>query len=147
MRLLNRSVLLKYSPLLVSLFFLLVIIAAKPLYLNQNKEKPVASTKIEQEDNKNTQEITSNEGNVQGANNSVDINLNNQTSGNSSSTENKGTCKVTKNGVTTIVPADQVKINEKSGGDVNIKVECENKVNSSNTSINNNVRVNTSTSN
>lgn len=62
-----------------------------------------------------------------------------------------GTCKVTKNGVTTVVPSDQITVNESSSGDINLKVDCNSGSKSSSgtskntTSIKTNINVNSNT--
>lgn len=60
-----------------------------------------------------------------------------------------GFCKVTRNGVVEIVPADDVKVNEQSNGSLTVKVECENNFQSNNgsTKVENKVDVKVNTSN
>ena len=57
--------------------------------------------------------------------------------------QTSGTCTVTKNGVTTIVPSDQVNINENSSADVNVKVDCKSTSSNSSSSYSNSSSVNT----
>lgn len=64
-----------------------------------------------------------------------------------------GTCKITKNGVTSIVPADEVKVYERSAGDVNVKIECQGSQSNNNGSSTNksdiktDIKIETNTSN
>ena len=134
----------KTHKFLISIVFLLVIFFAavfsNHLIENSSIIKPtVEKTKLEENSSDNIS--------VEEGNNSANV-KSEQTSQNSA-----GTCKVTRNGVVTIVPADQVNINESSAGDINVKVECDNSTssstnNSSNkTSIKNDIDVNVNTSN
>ncbi len=144
MRFLNRDLILKYSPLLVSLFFLSLIIISAPLYLADQKTSSKVNVRTEKGSNQ-PQPITenSNEGNSKS---SVKAATDTNTTPN-------GTCKVTKNGVTQIVPAGQVNVTEKSSGDISVKVECNNSTSSADgsssnkTSIKNSINVNVNSSN
>lgn len=113
--------------------------AASQLYQNSNANKVQVSVNKEN----NTQEDRSNQ---TAATSSAEPK--NEDSNSNSSSNNSGTCQVTKNGVTEIVPADQVNVNETGSGDISVKVVCDNKVESnSSTKVENKVNVKVNTSN
>lgn len=140
-----RGFVLKFSPLLISLFFLSLLIVSAPLYLSEEKSsQPVKTT---ERNSNNTTTPTDND-------NSVKVNIDNSVKGVVDSNPNQnGTCSVTRNGVTEIVPADKVNVNESGSGDINVKVECNNSSYSTNgsgsnkTSIKNDIKVNVNSSN
>lgn len=80
------------------------------------------------------------------------VQIDNSAKSGSVSEGTSGTCTVTRNGVVTIVPANQININETGPGDKNVKVECNNSTsqtngsNSNNTSIKSKIDVNVNTS-
>ena len=147
MRFIKREYLLKYSPLLVSLFFLSVIVVSSPAYLSEEKTTGVIKT-----NEKNTQ--TQDSPQESKPDNSVKVNIDNSVKGTiDDNTNQPGTCKVTRNGVTEIVPADKVDVNENGSGDINVKVECDNSSTTTNgnslnkTSIKNDINVKVNSSN
>jgi hypothetical protein len=145
-----------FLPKITSLVFLfgLAALLLIPSPIVKNTNDSVLNTKATQEP---IDEVKVNENKVEGSTkteggSSVSVNVDNSTSvnqnGNNFSSE--GTCTLIKNGVTTTVPASQVKINEKnrSGGSIDVKVDCKNSVNSnSSNSTNNKVEIHTNTSN
>ncbi len=84
---------------------------------------------------------------------SAKVNIENSTPPNQSGTGSSGVCKVTRNGVVTYVPSNQVNVNETGPGDKNVKVECNNSTSQSNesdtnnNSVNSNINVHVKTSN
>lgn len=107
-------------------------------------------TKVEEtaSEDSNTEGVTVEEGN-----NSAKVKVENEVNSGASGSGAIGTCTVTKNGVTTVVPANEVKINEKSDEDINVKIDCDNSYQSNNgnssnkATIKNDVKINVSTSN
>lgn len=132
------------------MLFLIVIffsaVFSNYLIENDSVTKPaVEKTKAEANSNDKV--------NVEEGSNYVNVDVNNQVKSEQTSQSTNGTCKIIRNGVVTIVPADQVNVNEKSDGDINVKVECDNSsssatTNGSNkTSIKHDIDVNVNTSN
>ncbi len=125
---------LKTHKFSLSMTFLLIIfftaVFSNYLIKNDSVTKPtVEKTKVEDSSSGNV--------NVEKSNNSANVEVNNKVKSEQTSQSTNGTCKVTRNGVVTIVPANQVNVNEKSSGDINVKVECDSndidvKVNTSN---------------
>jgi len=145
MRFPSQDLLLKYSPLLIALFFLSLLAVSAPLFLSEDKAKSsVKTTEINSNNTKATTEV---------GDNSVKVNIDNSVKGTSDISNQSGTCSVTRNGVTEIVPADKVNVNENGSGDLNVKVVCDNSSSSTNgnssnkTSIKNNVNVHVNSSN
>lgn len=133
MKTFDKKSLIKFSPLLlISVFFIVLAFVNPPLFKNENGQK-ISTSKISASQSAGQNVSTS------PANNSADIKINDNVKG---AGNQSGTCTVTKNGVTTTVPVGSVNVNEKSSGDINVKVDCKSQTNSSNqTSINNNVDV------
>ena len=141
MRFIKREYLLKYNPLLISLFFLSAIVVSAPLYLSKETISEIGKTS-----EKSTQTQSPTEKSK--SDNSVKVNIDNSVKGTTDDNTNQpGTCKVTRNGVTEIVPADKVDINENSSGDINVKAECDNSSSTTNgngsnkTSIKNSIQI------
>src|SRR3972149_7607867 len=102
----------KYS---LSMLFLLAIffsaVFSNYLIENDSATKPIVEkTKLEENPTGNV--------NVENDNNSANVEVNNQVKSEQTNQSTSGTCKVTRNGVVTIVPATQVNVNEKSSGDI-----------------------------
>ncbi|HEY4695109.1 MAG TPA: hypothetical protein VIH52_04085, partial [Candidatus Nanoarchaeia archaeon] len=117
---LDSKVFLKSFPILFIFGFLLLLTIPNPLLVNEKsstKEPEVTEEAADKDEN---------------GENSVKVDVNKSVQGETDqSSTGVGTCTVTKNGVTEVVPADQVTIDEKSSGDINIKVDCENSSSSS----------------
>jgi hypothetical protein len=130
-KLLDSKILLKSFPLIFVTAFLLLLTVPNPLLVKEQAEtKPQTVTEVENKTNTNQIDMSSGENSVKvevdnKVQASTDNNNNNQT------TPTQGTCTVTINGVTTVVPADQVKIDESGPEDQNVQVNCHNEVNSS----------------
>ncbi len=140
------------SALLV-LFLLLAGLTSTELIKNEStsKDKKAEKPATSSENGQVNSQVTT-------GNSSAEVKVENKTepqppSNSQSNSSNPGTCKVTKNGVTTTVPADEVNINETGPGDKNIKVECDNKQSTSTnngsnqSSIENKVKIDVNTSN
>lgn len=140
MRIFDRLSLIKFSPLLiVAIIFFVLAFINPPIFKGESSEK-VETTKIATE---SSPEIKVSTGS---ASNSVNVNVGDSQTVNGK--DSSGTCTVTKNGKTEVVPADSVNVNEKSSGDINVKVDCNNSTNTSNqSSVKNNVNVKVNTSN
>lgn len=128
-------------------FLGLLTFGSSYLVKNSNETKtPDVKTSTKPAENSPTNPTTK----ISDGTNSVKVDIDNSTKinqNNSTSTSN-GTCTITKNGVTTTLPADQVNINEKSSGDINVKVDCNTVSNSSKqSSVKNDVNVKVNTSN
>nr|QBM01647.1 hypothetical protein [uncultured archaeon] len=129
---LDSKVFLKSFPILFIFGFLLLLTIPNPLLVNEKsstKEPEVTEEAADKDEN---------------GENSVKVDMNNSVQGEvDHPSSGSGTCTVTKNGVTEVVPADQVTIDEKSSGDINIKVDCENSSSSSSnkTSIENKIDI------
>jgi hypothetical protein len=142
MKLADSQIFLRSFPLLVVGGILLLLTVPNPLLVKEeNSETKQGSTKIQDKTN-----------DLKTGENSVKVDVNNSIQGttdnNSQSSPSSGTCKVTKNGVTEIIPASQVNIDEESTEDLNIIVECESKSSSSNqTSVKNEVNIKANSSN
>ncbi|HSX58288.1 MAG TPA: hypothetical protein VLE47_03430, partial [Candidatus Saccharimonadales bacterium] len=139
----------KFPILLVILLTLLSIssVSTGLITKSENQEKSPSVKKTN-----STVKTSSTPETINDGENSVKVNVDDKISANQNSADTNssntstqnGTCTVTKNGVTTVVPADQVKIDEHVSGDVTVKVNCENKINQSNsssTSVNNKIDV------
>ncbi len=137
MKTFDKKSLIRFSPLLiVSILFIVLAFVNPPLFKSQN-DKKITTEKIAAKNSPEVKVATGSSGN-----NSVNVNVDNSTNVNGE--DSQGTCTVTKNGKTQTVPAGSVNINEKSGGDINVKVDCNTSSNSSNnTSVNNNINIET----
>ncbi len=138
--------------LLVTLILLVLFGAlAVSNYLIKGESK----TETKSETTSEKVEETSDSANVsvEEGNNSAKVKLENEVNSGENNSGAIGTCTVTKNGVTTVVPANEVNINEHSKGDISVKVDCDNTYSSSNGSssnkatIKNDVKIDVSTSN
>lgn len=141
-----------YKSVWLVLFLILIystIVVSQSLIKNSNQVKDTPVKKSVLQANTATVSAKIDEGNS-----SAEVKINTQVPSNQTQTSSTpGTCKVTRNGVTETVPADQVKVNEKSSGDITVKIECDNSSSSSTangsskTSIKNSIDLNVSTSN
>jgi hypothetical protein len=117
---------------LVLLVLFLAALFSTSLIKNESDTKVnVEKTSVEESDGTG---VTVEEGN-----NSTKVQVNNQIKSEQTSqtNPNPGTCTVTRNGVVTIVPADQVNVKETGNGDKNVKVVCNNSSSSSTNNGNN----------
>jgi len=140
----HEGVLLKAFPLLIITGLLLLLTVPNPLMVKEENKKQEPKVESQKTDSQtNSSEVQINEGD-----NSVKVDVNNkvQSAEDQTSQSNPGTCKVTINGETKVVPADQVNVNETGSGDKNISVDCETNTNSSSnqTTVKNKIDINTS---
>lgn len=135
----DKKSLIRFSPLLALSFLLISLsIINPPIFQGDSSKKTPKITKV----SANNKEL---EVSTDSAASSVKIETNDSVK---NSGTQEGVCTVTKNGKTETVPSDSVKVDEKSSGDINVKVDCKTKSNSTNnTSINNNVDVQVNSSN
>jgi hypothetical protein len=127
-------------PIFIAILLLVfsTIVGSQQLIKNAEQTKPVVkeSSVESAESNEVTAEIKEGEAKAE-----VKVNNESGVNSNQNGQGSTGTCKVTRNGVTEIVPADQVNVNEKSSGDITVKVECDSTLNQSNGSSSNNTSI------
>ncbi len=125
----NSSVLLKSLPVILITGLFLLFTIPSPLRVSDDNKTQTPKVSVR------TQDTATPSATIQQGENSVKVNINSNSAVNTppptNSTSSNSTCTVTKNGVTTTVPAGSVNVDEKSSGDVNVKVDCNNNVSSS----------------
>ncbi len=141
--------------LLVTLILLVLFGAlafSNYLIKGESKTETKSETKVEEEVSEDSN--TKSEGvTVEEGESSAKVKLENEVNSGKNNGGAVGTCTITKNGVTTVVPSNEVNINEHSKGDISVKVDCDNTYSSSNGSssnkatIKNDVKIDVSTSN
>ncbi len=133
MKMFEKKSLIKFSPLLFIAIILVIASFTNPTLFKKENGQKVSTRKVTASESAGQNISTTT------ASNSADIKINDNVKGTGTQS---GTCTVTKNGVTTTVPAGSVNVNEKSSGDINVKVNCNTTSNSSSqTSVKNDVNI------